>query len=125
LRFFGDLIAMSYAPPPGSTLPNYRTTRMLGVVSIGFASCLLIFGICLCGWMMVQPLFLNAMKQAQTTIEEKGEAARKATLEDLSKRAEVAKTDEEKAQIAAERKEVENRPKATLPGMLDISKIMN
>ena len=83
---------MSSAPSHATPLPNYRTTRLLGIFNIVFASCLLIFGLCLTVSVMVQPMFLKAMNDAQKTFEAKGEATRKAELDSIAKRETDAKT---------------------------------
>lgn len=124
-RIIGESTLMSYAHPPGSTFPNYRTTRLLGIFSIVFASCLMIAGLCMSVSVVIQPMILNAMGEAQKKVEERGESVRKGELEDLAKAAEAAKTDAEKAQIDVQRKEIEARPKAVLPGMVDMSKLFN
>lgn len=116
---------MSSVPSHATPLPNYRTTRLLGIFNIVFATCLLIFGLCMTVSVMVQPMFFKAINDAQKTLEEKGEATRKAELDSIAKREADAKSEEEKKEFAAQREEIEARPKAKLPGMMDMSKIMN
>ena len=117
---------MSYAPAPSPAgpPPNYRTTRLLGIFNIVFASLLLIGGLCMGVSLAIQPMLIKAMNDVQKKAEAQGEAVRKGELDDLAKRAEAAKTDAEKAQLETERKEVEARPKGGVP-MFDISKLMN
>ena len=116
---------MSFAASPGKPLPNYRTTRLLGIFNIVFASCLMIFGLCMTGVVMIQPMLINAMNETQKKFEERDFAARKAQLDAIEKAAAAATTDAEKEAFAAERKEIESRPKAQMPGMMDMSKLMN
>ncbi len=116
---------MSFAASPGKPLPNYRTTRLLGIFNIVFASCLLIFGLCMTVSVMIQPMIINAMNETQKKFQEKGETTRRAQLEANEKATAAATTDAEKDALATERKEIEARPKAQMPGMVDMAKLMD
>ncbi len=105
----------------GYVAPNPRVVSVVGTLNILFASALLICGLCSSAYfVLVIPTFGKVMQQAQAKIQAQQEAKKKAsivTLDDLEKE---AKTDQEKAEIAAKRKEIESQPKANLPPGMNI-----
>jgi hypothetical protein len=58
----------------------------------------------------------------QKQLEKQTESARKAEMAALDEEEKAAKTEEEKVQAAAHRREIEHRPKAPLAGMMDFNK---
>src|SRR5262249_19252553 len=84
---------------------------------------ILMCGLCMGTWVASMPLFSRAMEQVQGQIEKQAEQARKGEMKALEAREAEAKTVEEKAEIAVRKKDLESRPKATIPGMMDYSKM--
>jgi hypothetical protein len=108
--------------PPGTTLPNYRTPRLLGILNIVFASLILVYGLCMGVSFLMMPTMSRAMSQVQRSVEEKAETQRKATLAAMEEKAKAAKTEQEKAEIEALRAEYAARPRPVVP-MVDFNKL--
>jgi len=117
-------MAQMASPTPGSPMPDYRTPRLFGILNVVFASALLIYGLCMGSFLLATPLLGKAMKDAQKKVAETSEKQRTADLEALKKQAAEAKTSEEKAELEDRRKQIEARPKAMIPGMMDLTSMV-
>ena len=114
---------MSGPPPVGFTPPNFRVPRLLGIFNVLFSVQILICGLCLGGYTLTLPAISRGLGQLQKQVEKKAESDRKAQLDEVVEREKTAKTEQEKVEAAARRMEIENRPKATLPGTVDFTKM--
>jgi hypothetical protein len=115
---------MTSSDLPGAALPNYRTPRLLGILNIVFASLIMVYGLCIGASFLLMPTMSRAMGQVQQSVEAKAEAQRKAALAALDEKAKAAKTDQEKAEIEALRKDLEARPRPVVP-MIDFSRMFS
>lgn len=115
---------MAGAAPRGTTMPNFRTPRLLGIFNVLFATEILACGLCMGGYAVTLPLWGRVIQQAQSQTRQRFEAAKKAELVALAAREKGAKTAEERAEIAGERLRVEARPDPTAAaGMMDLNKM--
>lgn len=114
---------MSQSAPVRMTPPNFRTSRLVGIFNVLFASQILLCGLCMSGYTMTLPLWGRVFAQAQKQSEAQGERLRTAQLEGAIEQEKAAKTDQEKIEAAARRMEIEKRPKSTIPVMVDFTKM--
>jgi hypothetical protein len=108
---------MSDAPGRPKALPNFRTARLVGILNVVFGAEILLGGLCMGGYVALLPVLGQVIEQAQKRVEAQAEAAKKADLQALDEEEKQAKTEEQKDEIAARRKEVESRPKASFGSM--------
>jgi hypothetical protein len=106
-----------------STVPNFRTARLFGIFNVLFATELLVCGLCMGGYTLSLPLWGRAMARLQSQMDQQAESAKKASLDALADQEKLAKTDAEKAEIEAKRKELEAKPNVNPAGMMDFSKL--
>ncbi len=114
---------MGEATLRGIVAPNFRTPRLIGIFSVVFASELLIVGLCLGGYAAIMPLIARFTTNAQNQVEAQLEASNKVELDALAAKEKTAKTDEEKIEIAAKRKEIQSRPKNPMASMMAINQV--
>jgi hypothetical protein len=114
---------MGVEAPQGIVAPNFRTPRLLGIFSVVFASELLIAGICMGGYVSIMPMFSRMMDATTTQLEAQGKTRKAAELAALAEKEKAAKTDEQKIEIAAERKAIEARPLSPMAGAMDVNKV--
>jgi hypothetical protein len=103
--------------------PNFRTPRLIGIFSVVFASELLIVGFCLGGYAAIMPMIGRFTSTAQKQMDAQVESANKAELAALAVREKKAKTDEEKIDVAARRKEIESRTKNPLSSVMALNQV--
>ncbi len=114
---------MGVEGPVRMAAPNFRIPRLLGIFSVVFATGLLLGGICMGGYVAIMPLVSGLMQSTQSRVSAQLEASRKAELNALAEREKKAKTDDEKIDLAAERKVIETRPLAPMNGMMDVNRV--
>jgi hypothetical protein len=116
---------MSQATLPGGSAPNYRTPRLFGILNIVFASGIMICGLCMGMYLMVLPTLGKAMDQVTKEAQKKIDEQKKQELAALQEEAKAAKTEQEKSDLEARRKEIESRPNFATVGTMDFSKFMS
>jgi hypothetical protein len=109
---------------PGSVLPNYRTPRLVGILNIVFAANILAYVLVMAVVAAFMPLTGRAVTEIQKKIEAQGKRSRKAEMDVALQKLKAAKTEQEKIQAEARRLEIESRPKAIMPGMVDFNKFV-
>ncbi len=114
---------MGVAGPSGMVAPNFRTARLFGIFNVVFATLLLVFGLCMGGYVATLPMWGKVMAMSQNTIQTQMAAQKKASLAALDEEEKTATTDAEKARIAERRKEIEAGPKTVVVGGMDFSKL--
>jgi hypothetical protein len=114
---------MSEAGPTGIVPPNFRTTRLIGIFNVVFASQILICAMVFAGYTLTLPLWARLFDQLQKQAERQGEAARKAQIDAALEMEKKAKTEQEKVEATARRMELESRPKAVMPGTMDFNRM--
>jgi hypothetical protein len=115
---------MDPIPPQKSVIPNPRIPRTVGTLNIIFASLLLLCDLgCGVYVSLLVPTIGMAMEGMQKKVQDQQEVEKKAFLADLDEKEKAAKTDEEKLEIKAKRLEVEKRPKAVMPGTMDMKQM--
>jgi hypothetical protein len=95
----------------GYVVPNVRIPKVVGILNIVFASGILLCGLCTSVYIAMMPGLLKATVTMQKEAVKRFEEEQKADLKKLEDAEQVAKTDEEKAEIEKERIEVRSRPK--------------
>ena len=115
--------AMAGPASKGFTPPNFRTPRLLGIFNVLFASQILVCGLCMGTYTLTMPIWGRVMVQAQNQAKSQVENSNKAALDAVDDQLKEAKTDKEKAELEARKKEIETRPKIIMPGMMDFSKM--
>jgi hypothetical protein len=99
-------------------------TRALGITNIVFASCLIFFGLSLGAYIAALPVLGRTLAQVQKKTEEASAARQKAELKEIAEAEAKATTDEEKEELAGQRKAIESRPKPPNPFMaLDLGQM--
>jgi hypothetical protein len=98
-------------------------TRVLGIVNVVFASCLILFGLCLGAYITALPLLGRVMTQVQKKAEADFAARQQKDLEALAEDEKKATTAEEKTDIAEQRKAIEARPKPAIAGSVDFGQL--
>ncbi|GAC1468298.1 MAG: hypothetical protein NVSMB9_10820 [Isosphaeraceae bacterium] len=114
---------MNPSAPRGFAMPNFRTSRLLGIFNVVFASELLLCGVCMGGYVVTLPLWARVFSQFQARAEQQGDQARKAALDGLAQQEKAATTPEARAEFAARRRDIENRPRMNMAGVMDLSKM--
>ena len=115
---------MAGAAPRGTTMPNFRTPRLLGIFNVLFATEILACGLCMGGYTVTLPLWGRLIQQAQSQTRQRFEAAKASELAALAEKEKAAKTTEDRAEIVTERLRVEARPDPTAAAaMMDLSKM--
>lgn len=109
------LPAAAYVPP------NPQIPKVLGILNILFASALMICGLCTIFYVSMLPVWGKFMDQAQKQVRAQEDKDRKAALEEIAAAEEEATTEEQKADLKARRKEVENRPRMSATLKMDLS----
>jgi hypothetical protein len=105
---------------------GYRTlggTRVLGIVNVVFASCLILFGLCFGAYITALPLLGRVMAQVQKKSEADFAARQQKDLDALAEDEKKATTAEEKQAIADQRKAIETRPKPAIAGSFDFGQM--
>jgi len=110
---------MAFEPGTRYVVPNPRLLSTLGTLNILFGTCLLLCALGNTVYVIVAVPQLNkAMEGIQKKVEADQEAKKKASLETLDEQEKTAKSDEEKAEITAKRKEILARKNvAFMPGL--------
>lgn len=107
--------------PSGMIVPNPGPPKTIGILNIVFGGLMSLCGIGLMLQMLFMPVigrfFETRQKQAVAQAERAQRDAIKAQLDELTAREKSAQTDVEKAEIEAERKALQNRPKPYVPNM--------
>ena len=104
-------------------VPNERIPKMIGILNITFAAQLLIVGLCSSLSILAMPFAMRAMGEMTKQVQRQMESKKKSLIEKLEADEEAAKTDVERAKIAARRQEIEDRPDVNPMGMMDLSKM--
>lgn len=115
---------MEPQPVAKTVVPNPRIPRTLGIMNVVFASGLMLCGLCYGAYFaIVIPITTKMTVDLQKKVQAQQETQKKAelaTLDDLEKE---AKSDQEKLDIRAKRLEIQNRPKAVMPGAADLESL--
>jgi hypothetical protein len=98
-------------------------TRCLGLLNVLFASCLILFGLCLGAYLTALPMLGRALNQVQKKTEAQFAAQRKADLERIARAEKKATTEDEKQDLADEREMIESRPKPQITGGVDFTQM--
>jgi hypothetical protein len=114
---------MADAPRGKYVVPNERIPKMIGILNITFACQLLIVGLCTSVSFIMMPFTAQAMGNLTKQLEKQMESKKQAQIAKLEADEAAAKTEAEKAAIAAKREDLASRPAAMPPGMLDYSKL--
>jgi hypothetical protein len=88
--------------------------RVLGITNVVFATCLILFGLCLGTYVAAMPVLGRTLTQIQKKSEADSAARQKAALEAIAEEEKKAATASEKEALAEQRKVVESRPKPNL-----------
>jgi len=105
------------ATADGYVLPKPGVPKTLGILSVIFSVILILIGVCGLGGMLLAPALTQFADTAIKEGQRKVEADKKAQTTALDDREKVAKTDEEKASIKAERDSLAAQPKVTMVDM--------
>jgi hypothetical protein len=103
-------------------VPNFRTARLVGIFNVIFGAQILVCGLVFGAYAAALPFLGRGMQQLQQNLEKQAEASKEASLKALEEQEKAAKTEAEKEEIAAQRKEIQERPKVSLTGGADLSK---
>lgn len=103
--------------------PNFRLTRLVGIFNVNFAVLLILGGICMGGYTITIPVWTRLMTQIQSQATKQLETSRKQSIKAALEAEEQAKTEKEKFEAAVRRAEIENRPPASLPAGMDLTKL--
>jgi hypothetical protein len=98
-------------------------TRGLGILNVVFASCLILFGLCLGAYITLLPMVGKIATQAQGKAVADMEARRASELKIIAEAEEKASTEEEKKDLAAQRAAIEERPRLPNTAGLDFSQM--
>ncbi len=90
---------------------RWSDTRILGVTNVVFASCLILFGMCVGAYIAILPVVGRVATQFQKKIEADAETKKKVALEEIAEDEAKATTAAEKEALAERRKAIESRPK--------------
>jgi hypothetical protein len=107
----------------GRVVPNPRIPKVMGILNIVFASCLLIIGLCMGAITLMQPYLNKAMADVQKKADAAAEKKHQADLKAIDEQEKVAETDAEKQALKAERQAIEARPKTAMPPTFDFNKL--
>jgi Na+-transporting methylmalonyl-CoA/oxaloacetate decarboxylase gamma subunit len=114
---------MAVAPRGRYVVPNERIPKMIGILNITFATQLLILGLCSSLSFMMMPYAMQAMSGLMKQVEKQVETQKQAQIAKLEADEAAAKTEQEKAAIAAKLTDLKARPAQLPPGMMDFSKM--
>ena len=98
-------------------------TRALGVLHVAFASCLILFGLCLGAYITALPLIGRIVNQVQKKGEADYAARQKADLKAIAEDEAKATTESEKEALAEQREAIESRPKPQVMASVDFGKM--
>lgn len=114
---------MSKTTAAGPVLPNPQGPKTIGLLNIIFASGLMLWSLCSAVSVAMMPLFSEAMKIPQQQLAKAGEQQRAAELQAVADQEQAATTEQEKEDLRAQRREIQRRPKPTLPPTMDMAKM--
>jgi hypothetical protein len=114
-------MAMSNALPPGYAVPNTSLPKTTGTLNIIFASVVLLFVLLQIGMTLVAPMLIEFAQSSVREAQAKAVTSRKQQIAALKKDEAEAKTEEEKKQIRAQIKAIEDRP---LPAGPDVKALV-
>jgi hypothetical protein len=98
-------------------------TRSLGLLNIVFASCLILFGLCLGAYISVLPVLGRTLNEVQKKTEAQFAKQQKADLERIAEAEKKATTESEKEELAEEREMIESKPKPQVTGGVDLMQL--
>jgi hypothetical protein len=96
-------------------------TRVVGIVNIIFATCLILFGLCMGAYITALPILGRTLTEVQKSADKKMEAKRQEELKSIEEALKKAATEEEKQQLEEEREAISTRPKVQITQAIDPS----
>ena len=121
-------MATGNAAPKGYIVPNPGPPKMIGILNVVFASMILLCGICQGVGSLAGPAILKWAFAQQQQQEARSLASHEAMIQEevakLDALAKTAKSEEEKANIAAKRQYWKTRPKPYIPNVTSSLEIM-
>ena len=109
------------ADPRARALPNPRTALVLGIFNVNFSILLMLCVMVSAASLAVTPTITRAMSKLQTDLKDQVEKKRTEQLASLDAEEKAATTEKEKQEIAARRKEIEEKPVVPVTPMMDLS----
>src|SRR5688500_8225397 len=97
---------MDPSPSEKPAVPRPQPVKTIGILNIVFGGLLLVCIPCVAGYMAMVANMDTFMEMENREIQERFQERKKARLADLAKREEQAATDEQKAALRSERREV-------------------
>ena len=99
----------------GYVLPKPGIPKTLGILSTIFAVLMVLYGLCMTGYMAALPAIMQASTQVLKKAQEQTENIQKAEVKAIDDQEAAATTDEQKAALKQQRDAIDARPKVTAP----------
>jgi hypothetical protein len=112
---------MAKEPTPIRALPSFRTARLVGIFNVLFGAEIFLCGLLWGSYIITLPMLGRAIQTVQKQQEDRAEASKKAELEALDEEEKGAKTEVEKVEIEARRREVKSRPRPFTAASMDLA----